>query len=151
MAQLNTPPPAQEHAVPIAPSKTIGEEPEKRALDLYRQATFILFENFALGSPVVMEKIRAAIRLDPRTEELKSVKARLDAIENGEREELEVNKRILQDVEDIKRKIKELESSKGGLDEPSAKRIAVIEARVKANESRAGGLEDRVKVLELQK
>lgn len=130
---------------------------------------FNVMDEFLSESPKVKALVQAEIRRDPRTEELKEVKARLASFSGVTKEEAEYNKRILKDISElrerqdyvantimaldkriveqvtqVKRQCEELQATNEGV----SKRVATIEARAKALESRAKATDDRVTSVE---
>ena len=121
-------------------------------------------EEFLTASSAVKALVQAEIRKDPRTEELKQVKAQLASMDGVTKEEKELNRRIQQDLTDHKRRYEEVLDKVGKfakrLDDCAAalmassdleqctKRVSTLEARIKALESRAKATDDRVASVE---
>jgi hypothetical protein len=119
---------------------------------------FMSFLEEHLGGEAWLKKLIAQetareVRGDPRTEEMKLVKLELEkmskivsSLTSVTKEDKELDKRILEEAQDLKRKQKEVSE----LVEPLSKKAMNMEAQQKALQARMNAMEDRVRAVEMK-
>ena len=139
------------------------EQPQQQPPDNNGDAifckAFLGFIEQHLGGQAWLKKLIAQetareVRGDPRTEEMKlmkteldKIKAQVDRLSSATKDDKELDKRILEEAVDLKRKHKEVSE----LVEPLSKRAANMEAQQKALQARMNAMEDRVRAVEVMK
>lgn len=118
--------------------------------------SFLTFLEHSLGGEAWLKKLIAQeaareVRGDPRTEEMKLMKVELEKMgavvarmTSIAKEDKELDKRILEEAQELKRKHKEVTE----MVEPLAKRAANMERDTKAVQSRMKAMEDRIEAME---
>lgn len=117
---------------------------------------FLTFLEHNLGGEAWLKKLIAQeaareVRGDPRTEEMKLMKVELEKMgavvarmTSIAKDDKELDKRILEEAQELKRKHKEVTE----MVEPLAKRAANMERDTKAVQSRMKAMEDRIEAME---
>lgn len=129
---------------------------EQPAPDAIFCKSFLTFLEHHLGGEAWLKKLIAQeaareVRGDPRTEEMKLMKVELEKMgavvarmTSIAKEDKELDKRILEEAQELKRKHKEVTE----MVEPLAKRAANMERDTKAVQSRMKAMEDRIEAME---
>jgi hypothetical protein len=129
-----------------AVTAAMAEEKEKRAVGLFRESIALLTDLQITASPSFRAVVCSLIE-ETTNATITAMKRDISHSVTCSKEENELNKKILEDVADFRKKAKEIEDT---LSEEK-KRRATDSARFKALEARINASDERVKALELQK
>lgn len=147
--------------LPICTSAALMEpqqQPAAAPSSMLMCRAFMSFLEEHLGGEAWLKKLIAQetareVRGDPRTEEMKLMKVELEkmsrivnSLTSVTKEDKEMDKRILEEAQDLKRKQKEVSE----LVEPLSKKAMNMEAQQKALQARMNAMEDRVRAVEMK-